>query len=92
MYLTFDDAKDAANLRKHGLSLADAALVYDAADKLTILAPPGVESRRIDVAFVPSLDLFLALVYVERGEEMRAISLRRASRKERRHYADAQEV
>jgi len=53
MRFTCDPDKDAANILKHGLSLADAPLVY-------LLREP---------------------------KEVRAISLRRASKQERRLYA-----
>ena len=36
MKLTYESDKDAANIIKHGLSVADALLVFDAPDKLTI--------------------------------------------------------
>ena len=62
MRFTFDPAKGAVNLAKHGLSLADAPLV-------------------------------LVLVYGPRHpNEVRAISLRRASKQERKLYASWQET
>jgi uncharacterized DUF497 family protein len=36
MQFTFDPRKDAANIAKHGLSLSDAPLVFNAVNKLTI--------------------------------------------------------
>lgn len=39
MQFTFDPDKDAANIVKHSLSLADAPLVFNVPDKLT-LGPP----------------------------------------------------
>lgn len=36
MRFTYDLDKDAANILKHGLSLADAPLVFNAPDKLTL--------------------------------------------------------
>jgi uncharacterized DUF497 family protein len=44
MKLIFDPDKDAANIKKHGLSLADSLLVFDAPNKLTL------ESTRQDEA------------------------------------------
>lgn len=37
MKLTYGSDKDASNIIKHGLSLADALLVFDATDKLTLM-------------------------------------------------------
>ena len=36
MRFTFDPKKDAANIEKHGLSLADASMVFNAPNKLTL--------------------------------------------------------
>jgi uncharacterized DUF497 family protein len=75
MQFTFDPRKDAANIIKHGLSLSDAPLVFNAPDKLTIESNRTDEARLMDVAMV------------EVADEVRAISLRRASKQERTLYA-----
>ena len=91
MRYTFDPAKDAANLLKHGLSLADAPLVFGASDKLTLESPRDSETRQMDIALVQVADV--VLVYVLRmPDEVRAISLRRASKQERKLYARWQET
>ena len=88
MKLTYDPNKDAANIVKHGLSLADALLVFEAPDKLTLKSTKGDEARLMDVAMVAVAGVLLALVYVMREpDEVRAISLRRASKQERTLYA-----
>ena len=88
MKLTYDLNKDAANIIKHGLSLADALLVFDAPDKLTLKSQRGDEDRLMDVAMVAVAGIVLVLVYVLREpKELRAISLRRASKQERTLYA-----
>ena len=51
MRFTFDPSKDAANIVKHGLSLADAPLVFNAPDKLTLESNRGTEPRLMDLAF-----------------------------------------
>ena len=89
MQFTFDPRKDAANLAKHGLSLSDAPLVFNAPDKLTIQSNRAAEARLMDVAMVEVAGVVLVLVYVLREpEEVRAISLRRASKQERTLYAE----
>ncbi len=95
MQFTFDPDKDAANIEKHGLSLADAPLVFDAPDKLTLESPKADEARLMDVAMVDiaGVVLVLALVYVLREpDKLRAISLRRASKQERTLYAKYQKI
>jgi uncharacterized protein len=88
MQFTFDPQKDAANISKHGLSLTDAPLVFNAPNKLTLASPRGEEARLIDIALVEVAGVVLVLVYVMRGAtEVRAISLRRASKPERNLYA-----
>jgi uncharacterized DUF497 family protein len=88
MQFTFDPRKDGANIAKHGLSLSDAPLVFNAINKLTIESPRGDENRLMDVAMVEVASVVLVLVYVLREpNEVRAISLRRASKQERTLYA-----
>lgn len=93
MRFTFDPNKDAANIVKHGLSLSDAPLVFNAPDKLTLQSPQAGEARLMDVAMVEIAGVVLALVYVLREpDEVRAISLRRTSKQERTLYANYQET
>lgn len=70
-----------------------APLVFNAANKLTLESPRGDESRLMDVALVEVAGVVLVLVYVLRHHnEVRAISLRRASKQERKLYASWQET
>lgn len=86
MALVWDEDKRAANLRKHGLDFADARLVYDNPDKLTFSSPRNVEDRLVDLAMVEIAGRVLTLIYTKRGRDVRVISFRIASRKERRIY------
>jgi uncharacterized DUF497 family protein len=89
MQFTYDPVKDATNMVKHGLSLADAQLVFNAPDKLTLQSPQKSEARLMDIAIVEVASVILVLVYVMREpDEVRAISLRRASKQERKLYAE----
>ena len=77
-------------MRQHGLSLADAPLVFEAPDKLTLQSPQKGEARLMDIALVQVAGVVLVLVYVMRGPDVvRAISLRRASNQERKLYAES---
>ena len=88
MQFTFDPRKDATNIIKHGLSLSDAPLVFNAVNKLTIKSTRNDEARMMDVAMVEVAGLVLVLVYVLREPNLvRVISLRRASKQERTLYA-----
>ena len=93
MRFTFDPIKGAANRLKHGLSLVDAQCVFNAPDKLTLESPRSDESRLMDIATVEVAGVVLVLVYVLReAGEVRAISLRRASKQERKLYENWQET
>jgi len=80
----WDERKRVANLAKHGLDFADAWRVYKGPSKLTFESVRKGEDRKLDLAMVENM--LLAFVYVERRSGVRAISLRRASRVERRMY------
>lgn len=89
--IIYDEKKRHSNLLKHGLDLADAHLVYEALGKITLCSPRQNEDRLTDVAMVEVMGVVLVLVYVERGQDVRAISLRRASKKERIRYDNLQQ-
>jgi uncharacterized protein len=86
MQYEWDEAKRESNLRKHGLDFADADLVYENPNKLTLPAIKRGEVRLQDIALVDVAGRILSLVYVARGYNVRVISFRNASRKERRAY------
>jgi uncharacterized DUF497 family protein len=91
MPFEFDPDKDTANITKHGLSLAEAWMVYEAPNKITVESKRAGEVRRVDIALVEVVGVVLVLVYIQRGPVIRAISLRRASRQERKRYEAAQQ-
>ena len=80
--IVWDERKRASNLAKHGLDFADAWRVYESLSKLTFESARKGEDRRLDLATVENV--LLAFVYVEGRNAVRAISLRRVSRAERR--------
>jgi len=82
----WDEAKREANLRKHKLDFRDAYLVYDNPKKITYRLQTRTEVRFQDIALVEIGGNVLSLVYVLRGGNVRVISFRYASRKERRVY------
>lgn len=91
MLYIWDEDKREANLIKHGFDFADAHLVYENPAKMTLASQRRGETRKMDIAFVGITGTVVALVYIERGNDIRVISLRRASRGERRRYAAAKE-
>jgi uncharacterized DUF497 family protein len=82
--VTFDPDKEARNLAKHGISLARFA---DLRDRFAFYSPRAGEARWLALGFLDGV--LHAAIYTERGEDERVISLRPASRRERKVYADA---
>jgi len=89
--VTFDPAKDAANLAKHGVSLADAAgFEWGGAVVWTDERQDYDEARRLALGYIGLR--IMALVFVDRPAdhptERRIISLRRANSREVKRYAE----
>jgi len=86
MLIEFDPAKDAINIAKHGMSLADAArLEWDSAVISMDLREDYGEDRQIAWGFIdPNL---CVMVFVETDEACRVISLRKATNQEKTKYA-----
>ena len=86
MRLQFDSAKAETNLKKHGVSFADAEGVFY--DPLAIhqLDPDSADEGRFVAVGIGSAGIILVVVYALRGEEIRLISARRATRHEVRSY------
>ena len=82
----WDEAKRKSNLEKHGLDFRDAHLVYNNPEKCTYIERSGIEHRWMDVALAVVHRRVLALIYTKRGEDVRVISFRPASREEREQY------
>jgi hypothetical protein len=83
--IEFDPVKDANNRQKHGVSLAVAGeLDWDAA---LVWADDRFEygETRI-IALAPGTGILYYAVFVDRGHVRRIISLRRANRREVKHY------
>ncbi len=87
MKIEFDPAKDAANQVKHGVSLSAASdLDWEAALVWVDERFEYGESRMI--ALAPKTEILYYVVFVERGDVRRVISLRRANRREVKHYVE----
>ena len=82
----FDPAKQASNLKKHGLDLADASKVIESGETVTF------EDRRFDyseerfVTLGPLGDLLVAIVTADTEDHVRIISMRKADRYEQSIY------
>ena len=88
MNIEFDAAKDEANVEKHGVSLALAAEI----EWTDVLCAP--DSRRDygelrEIGFAVIAQRLYVVVFVQRGEVMRVISLRKANAREGKMYDQA---
>ena len=89
----WNQAKNTANLRAHGLSFEAAAFVFDDPMSLTQEDPYPYEQRWRTIGIVGTLVVMVVHtwpdLYPETGEEVgRIISARKATRREREAYEE----
>lgn len=85
MKLTWDEAKRATNLAKHLVDFADADF-FDWGRALVVEDVRRNYGEARFVALGPLGMTLYSLAFTRRGQEIRIISLRKASRKERKSY------
>ena len=89
MSLTFewDEKKADDNLRKHGVTFDEAKTVFNDPFSVTIYDPDhsSDEQRYIDIG-LSSKGRLIVVSYIERGEKIRIINSREATKKEEREY------
>lgn len=87
MKIEFDPAKDETNQTKHGVSLSMAVeLDWETALVWVDERFDYKETRMI--ALAPKTEILYYVAFVDRGEVRRVISLRRANRREVKHYVE----
>ena len=85
MSFEWDKHKAETNRRKHGVDFADAVSVFEDAFALTLEESRATEERFITLG-MDSYGRILVVVYTWRGDNIRVISARRATRSEHRQY------
>ena len=86
----WDENKARTNLAKHGVSFEEAATVFG--DRLSLTIPDPAHSQAEDRSIVLGQShqrKLLVVVHTERGDNIRIISARRASRGERKSYEES---
>ena len=86
----WDEAKAKSNLAKHGVSFEEASTVFG--DPLSLTIPDPAHSQRearLIVLGHSHQRKLLVVVHTERGDNIRVISARRASRRERKSYEES---
>jgi len=86
MRFRYDPAKAAANFKKHGVSFADAEGVFQDPLAVTLEDPDAEGERRFVAVGLGNAGDLLVVVYAMRDDEVRLISARGATRKERKSY------
>ncbi|MBD1873578.1 BrnT family toxin [Nodosilinea sp. FACHB-131] len=79
--------KAAANLRKHGIEFADAVFVFSDDLAITISDERFDEERFVTIG-TDAVGRVLVIIYTLRGNEIRIISARKATRQERHQYEE----
>ena len=80
-----DHNKANSNLKKHGIDFADAVMVLDDFNAVTIDDPIHDEERFITIG-MDAYGRILVVVYTWRGESIRLISALKATKHERKPY------
>ena len=88
MTYEWDPHKLEANLQKHRVDFADAIGVLEDPRAITIRDPDGGAEERFITLGVDYVGRVLVVVYAWRGNRIRVISARRATRRERGQYGE----
>ena len=89
MILEWDPKKAAANLKKHGVSFHEAATVLE--DPLSGTYPDpehSLKEERFVTIGGSASGRILVVAHADRGDSVRLISARRATRRERQFYEE----
>jgi uncharacterized DUF497 family protein len=86
MNYQWDPAKAEANVKKHGVEFADAVGVLADPTAITIEDPQAEGEQRFLSMGMDVLGHIIVVAYTYRGDEVRLISARKASKKELRVY------
>ena len=87
MHISCDPRKDAENIRRHGVSLLYAALLDWESAWVWIDDRFIYDEVRV-IALAPESNTLYYVAFVERFEERRIISLRKATRREVKRYVE----
>ena len=89
MAVVWDPEKLARNIGKHGIRFADAAVVFEDPQAITIIDDTSdpLEQRFVTLG-ADAAGRILVVVYTWRGDDIRLISARRAEPHERGEYEE----
>ena len=83
----WDPQKAKSNLEKHGISFEEASTAFQDSLSLTIDDPlHSIDEDRVVLIGMSNKNRLLVVVHTERGDNIRIISARKATKKERKNY------
>jgi uncharacterized DUF497 family protein len=88
MKITWDPAKAESNFRKHKIRFSDAEAVLSDPMALTIEDKTAQSEERFVSVGADALSRVVVVVYAYREDDIRLISARRATRRERKAYEE----
>ena len=86
MKIECDPAKAKANFLKHGVEFADAVGALEDPQAITVEDPDAENEQRLITVGLDFLGRVVIVVYTYRGDNIRLISARKATRREIRIY------
>lgn len=86
MNIEWDAAKAASNRQKHGISFSDVEPAYYDEFALSMPDPFSVSEERFLLVGADALGRIVTVSYTYRGDAIRLISARRATKSERSEY------
>jgi uncharacterized DUF497 family protein len=86
--VVWDSEKARLNLKKHGIRFSDAETVLFDPNSLTREDMESKGEQRFVTVGMDALGYILVVVYMYRGEDIRLISARSATRRERMQYEE----
>jgi uncharacterized DUF497 family protein len=89
MLFEWDHRKSHANLTKHGVSFDEASTAFQDPLSVTVADPlHSTDEERFVLIGHSHRDRLVVVVHTDRGNRVRIISARAATRKERRNYEE----
>jgi uncharacterized protein len=88
MTFEYDPLKAQTNLQKHGVSFAEAEFVFFDPLAINDVDPDAINEERFIAVGMGNSGLLLVVVYTMRGDAVRLISARRATRQEAKAYEE----
>jgi hypothetical protein len=82
MQVEWDPGKARLNVRKHGVAFADAVNALEDESALTVRDPFSGDEERLVTLGLDAFSRVLMVVFTWRGERVRLISARKASKRE----------